>query len=64
MYGYKLNGVVFKICLALAAAFLLYTLLITVVAAGNMESAKNIDVKCLVAGGAAIFFRSLSPALR
>src|SRR2546422_11591923 len=26
-------------------------LLITVVAAGNMESAKNVDVKCQVAGG-------------
>ena len=31
-------------------------LLITVVAAGNMESAKNIDVKCQVAGGAAILW--------
>ncbi len=31
-------------------------LLITVVAAGNMESAKNIDVKCQVEGGAAILW--------
>lgn len=29
-------------------------LLVTVVAAGNMESAKNIDVKCQVAGGTSI----------
>ena len=31
-------------------------LLVTVTAAGNMESAKNIDVKCQVAGGAAILW--------
>lgn len=31
-------------------------LLVTVVAAGNMESAKNIDVKCQVAGGTSILW--------
>ena len=31
-------------------------LLVTVVAAGNMESAKNVDVKCQVAGGTSILW--------
>lgn len=31
-------------------------LLVTVVAAGNMESARNLDVKCLVAGGTSILW--------